>query len=147
MPNVAISIVFKDFFGCFCGLEKDVSEKTGCELKCFFADHRALGTHDSSEYYQYFISVILTIQSCCFLISKSTMQIIFLDKNGILHVHVYTQEKSEILENNKNRIELNHFVMFIIFSHTLSLHTIMRMINFKTSRSRKSLNSDKYSDK
>ena len=57
-----------------------------------------------------------------FLIRKNIyMRIIFTDKNSIL----YTQEKSEILENT-NVIKilryLNYFVLFIIFSQTLALH-------------------------
>ena len=60
------SIVFKDYFRCFRGLEKGFSEKTSCESKCLFADHLAIRTHDSSERRQLFISVPLTIQNCVF---------------------------------------------------------------------------------
>ena len=40
------SIVFKDYFRCFHGLEKGFGEKTSCESKCLFANHRAIRTHD-----------------------------------------------------------------------------------------------------
>ena len=44
------SIVFKDYFKCFRSLEKGFSEKTSCESKRLFANHRAIRTHDSSDH-------------------------------------------------------------------------------------------------
>ena len=42
------SIVFKDYFKCFRGLGKSFGfgEKTSCESKCLFVNHRAIRTHD-----------------------------------------------------------------------------------------------------
>ena len=40
--------------------EKGFSEKTSCESKYLFADHRTIRTHHLSERRQYLISVTLT---------------------------------------------------------------------------------------
>ena len=113
-----IVVVAKDYFRCFRGWEKGFGEKTSCESKCLFATYR--WTLPAFHFCTFDHSELL------FFISESILRITFPDKNGSL----YTQEKSEILENIiKIACWIQLFCDVYYILQTLALRAVIIRIN------------------